>query len=138
MKKLFRFESMWLKDQRCEKVVKSAWEEGQATWSEYVLGNCLEKCQARLEAWNKTNFGHVGRQVVELQKRLEWLEIQPSNLDIAQSMRETRIELNCWLEKEDEMWRQRSRLKWFKEGDKNRISSMPKLQPGIKRTLSKG
>ena len=29
-KKIFRFESMWLKDERCEKVVTEAWEEGCA------------------------------------------------------------------------------------------------------------
>ena len=34
-------------------------------------------------------------------------------------MRTTRATLNCWLEKEDEMWCQRSRLNWFQEGDRN-------------------
>ena len=29
-------------------------------------------------------------------------------------MRETRVELNCWLEKEAGMWKQRSRVDWFK------------------------
>ena len=29
------------------------------------------------------------------------------------------MELNCWLDKEDAMWKQRARLNWFQEGDRN-------------------
>ena len=35
------------------------------------------------------------------------------------SLRETQIELNCWLDKQDSMWYQRSRLNWFQGGDQN-------------------
>ena len=35
------------------------------------------------------------------------------------SMRDTRVELICWLDKEDSMWHQRSCLNWFQAGDRN-------------------
>jgi len=41
-RKMFRFESMWLRDQRCEEVVQAAWEEGKVTSTRSTLGNCLE------------------------------------------------------------------------------------------------
>lgn len=41
-RKIFRFESMWLKDSRCESVVKGAWECGQLAGSNWVLQECLE------------------------------------------------------------------------------------------------
>ena len=78
-KKLFKFESIWLKDQRCEEIMKEAWEEGLIIAQEYVLNNYLEKCGRRLDIWNKLEFGHVGRKVAKLQSRLEWLEQQPSS-----------------------------------------------------------
>ena len=118
-KKTFRFESMWLRDQRCEELVKAAWEEGKVTSTGSTLGNCLGKCHASLEAWNKTEFGHVGRKVAELQKRLEWIELQQSSPEINNELMRTRVDLNSWLDKEDDMWRQRSRLNWFQSGDRN-------------------
>lgn len=63
-------------------------------------------------------FGHVGKEINRLQKHLEWLEVQPTDPGIIQKIRETRTELNCWLEKENSMWKHRSRLDWFREGDR--------------------
>ena len=103
MRKMFRFESMWLKDQRCEEVVKKAWEEGMMISTGGVLENCLGQCRVSLEAWNKREFGHVGRKIVELQKQLEWLELQPPSHEINKELKGVRIELNCWLEKENNM-----------------------------------
>ena len=64
-------------------------------------------------------FGHVRRRVAELQKRLEWLELQPPSPEINSDLRRTRIDLNSWLDKKDDMWHQRSRLNWLQSGDRN-------------------
>lgn len=118
-KKLFRFESMWLKDSRCEWIVTSTWNEGLTDTSSHPIQACLNACRTKLEAWNWTVFGHVGKEIDRLQKHLEWLEVQPTNPSIIQKTWETRTELNCWLEKENTMWKQRSCLDWFREGDRN-------------------
>ncbi|XP_050248972.1 uncharacterized protein LOC126696245 [Quercus robur] len=34
-------------------------------------------------------------------------------------LKNTRIELNCWMDKEDDMWKQRSRFSWLQSGDRN-------------------
>ena len=86
-------------------------------WSESMVA-CLNACRSRLDAWNKVEFGHVGRMIAELQKHLEWLELQPSSPSTIQDMRRTRIELNCWHE-EDTMWHQWTRINWFQSGDRN-------------------
>ena len=119
IKKTFRFELMWLKDSRCEDIVKATWEVRLQSGTEGVLKSCLEQCRHDLDAWNKEEFGHVRRKVAELQNKLEWLELQPTSSDMTMAIRSIRANLNCWLEKEDKMWRQRSRLNWFQEGDRN-------------------
>ena len=52
------------------------------------------------------------------QKHLQWIEMQlvsPENI----STSDTRVELNYWLDKEDAMWHQRSRLNWFQASNRN-------------------
>ena len=57
---------------------------------EWVLQECLERCKADLCAWNATKFGHVGRNIMELQTKLEWLEVQPGSKEIMEALRHTR------------------------------------------------
>ena len=83
---------MWLKDPRCEEIVQETWGEGLAKSSNYALGKCLDRCRIRLKAWNKVEFSHVERTIAELQKHLEWLELQPPSPVIIRDVRTTRIE----------------------------------------------
>ena len=85
-KKVFRFESMWLKDLQYEKVVMDAWTEGLSSLTNFPLISCLNACRSQLEVWNKAEFGHVRRKIVELQKHLEWLVMQPSSPSIIWDM----------------------------------------------------
>ena len=107
-KKIFRFESMWLKDERCEKVVIEAWGEGLCITSGFPILSCMESCRNKLEVWNTTEYVHVGKKIAFLQKRLEGLEMQASSSAVIKDLRETRVELNCWLDKEDAMLKQRA------------------------------
>ena len=45
--------------------------------------------------------------------------MQPTDAGVIQKIRETKSELNCWIEKENLIWKQRAKLHWFKEGDCN-------------------
>jgi len=56
----FKFESMWLKNEKCEEVVQKAWDVGLMRGSAFPLTTCLESCRDSLEEWNKNDFGHVG------------------------------------------------------------------------------
>lgn len=58
--------------------------------------------------------------------------------EVIQAMRSTWIDLNYWLEKEDTMWRQRSRINWFQSGDKNTIFFHAKASAKQKRNFMEG
>ena len=50
MKKLFRFESMWLKEPQCEEIVQNAWSDGIIAQSDFPLVSCINQCRMLLEA----------------------------------------------------------------------------------------
>ena len=67
-------EAMWLQDPRCAEVVQDAWMDGLCKTGGASLDNCLDSCRSRLTIWNKTEFGHVGRQIAWLERELQALE----------------------------------------------------------------
>ena len=66
--RVFRFESMWLKDSRCEEVIHEAWDEGKLKGIEFILKNCLDRCRVKLNAWNKLEFGHVSQTLLSYKR----------------------------------------------------------------------
>ena len=93
-RRLFRFESMWLKDAWCEEEVKEAWEERELLGSNWAISNYFDRCKVELLRWNKEEFGNVGAKVADLQAKLALLEIQPTSPNQIHALRKTRIELN--------------------------------------------
>ena len=63
-------------------------------------------------------FGHVRRKIAELQKRLQWLELQ--NRDTVNGeIEEVWRALNGWFDMKSVMWNQLSRNMWLVDGDHN-------------------
>ena len=101
---MFRFESMWLKDEQCEEVVSEAWERGKNMGTQNLFTQCMEECRRSLSSWNKNKLGHVGQKISTLQKKLQWLEGRRGGLVDMEEVEETRVELNRMLAVEEVMW----------------------------------
>ena len=93
---------MWLKDPHCIEVVEEAWMEGLYRPEGAQISNCLASCRTRLFAWNKTEFGHVRRQIERLEVTLQSLEPHP--LQNYVKIHEVRKSLNCWLDAKNTVW----------------------------------
>lgn len=68
------------------------------------------KCSSELEAWNRSTFGSVSRNIRLAQARLHRLQGRdPLGLCLDEH-KMARLEVQKWLEREEKLWRQRSRI----------------------------
>ena len=120
-RRLFRFESMWLKDEKCGNIVKEIWAEGALQSDGNYLSTCMEKCREALSRWNMHEFGHIGKKLVKAQDFLQVLEASSGGMSNTDEICQQRAEVNRLLDLEERMWKQRSGNPWLKKGDRNTI-----------------
>jgi hypothetical protein len=116
----FRFEAMWLRAPDYREMLEKAWADGrdgsgslQSTWAN------LGRVAASLNDWSRATFGSVRKKIWQLEGRLRdfrELELTEANL---KEERDVQRELCELFELEEIMARQRSRVEWLHEGDRN-------------------
>ncbi|CAM8966334.1 unnamed protein product [Rhodiola kirilowii] len=115
--KLFRYEPMWLKHKEYSEKIRDIWELAASRNSS--LTGCLYSSVVALEEWGRSCFGNVNKKVSYLKEKLNWIQQQDRTEEImGEEVRVTRA-LDDWLYKQEIYWKQRSRVDWLKEGDRN-------------------
>ncbi|KAM0927732.1 hypothetical protein ACQ4PT_002684 [Festuca glaucescens] len=116
----FRYEAMWLRAADYKGVVEEAWSSGseggvslQVTWSN------LNRLATSLRDWSKASFGSVRKEILRLEKKLKYLRSCTVSEEVICDERATEKELCELFEREEIMARQRSRVEWLQEGDRN-------------------
>ena len=119
----FRFKEMWLPDSGCNNIMLRAWQVGHEGTPMFKVTKKkkkkLKKCKKMLKSWSKDHFGNVKNQIAKKNESLwkaEEVTAKGGNYDAVITLRR---ELNILLDKESQMWRQRSRTQWVAKGDKN-------------------
>ncbi|XVE64032.1 hypothetical protein DITRI_Ditri07aG0068900 [Diplodiscus trichospermus] len=114
-RKRFHFEASWLKEEGSGEVIKSAWEEAGLL----TLPEKIKDAGAKLKKWFGIRAGTTRVKIDSIQKQID--EIQSHELSdyVLSKENDLKEELNALLEKEEIFWRQRSRVSWLCEEDKN-------------------
>ncbi|KAG2707736.1 hypothetical protein I3760_05G160800 [Carya illinoinensis] len=118
-RRLFRFEAMWVGEKECSSIIERAWCQRNGPISlDQIMGR-ISRCAIELGRWNKTSFGHVQKNLANAKRKLQCLEANDSGSLFLEEHKQACLEVQKWLERDELMWKQRSRVKWLREGDCN-------------------
>ena len=118
-KRLFRYEIMWEAHEALKPFVKESWQEGGKASNMEQIKDKLQVMADGLKEWDKCTFGSVRGRLKELQQRLTLLRAAPGRTGPNHEEIKISDQLAELHHREETMWRQRSRIQWLAEGDKN-------------------
>lgn len=116
--KTFRYELMWERRPEFEEFLASKWTAGESDSME-SMEDKLGSLSDNLRSWDRRVFGNVRKEINALKHEREILlnvpgRVGPSYREI--KIRERFVELYT---REEIIQKQRSRVDWMKDGDKN-------------------
>ena len=119
-RKPFRFEAMWVTDPDGGNTISRAWSH-QCEYGTpmFTVASKLKRCKKHLKKWSKAHFGNVKKQIQQTKEMLWKAEERLVKENNYEEVLRLKSELNVLLDKEEQMWHQRSRVQWIKSGDKN-------------------
>jgi len=121
----FRFFSMWLQDSSCLKLIHDSWNNKVVGCPMFILQHKLKRLKIELRDWNKNSFGNVHNAVILKQGLLLGIQQNletPSMSDIDGLLYQEKIakeELDHALHCQYLFWKERAKMLWFKDGDRN-------------------
>ena len=106
---------MWAIENDCGEIIREAWSE----WPSYTTLKKIDHTKEKLTFWHNLSFRKMRRKIDHLSNLVRQSgSDRPTDQTLGEesSLKE---ELNILLEREETYWKQRSRIQWLKEGDKN-------------------
>ncbi|XP_019241932.1 PREDICTED: uncharacterized protein LOC109221967, partial [Nicotiana attenuata] len=122
IKKSFRFLNFWTKHHTFKEVVKENWSADFSA-SPFTLFNFkLKKLKKALSTWSRATYGDIFQKIASLEEVVlvheRQFECNPSQMN-RQRLQEVQAEMIRYLALEEEFWRQKAGMMWFKDGDRN-------------------
>jgi hypothetical protein len=122
-KRAFKFENMWLKEEGFVEKIRNWWASFQFYGTpSFVLAKKLRALKEEIKRWNMEEFGDVRERHKASCEELKLLDRIEEGRQLTEEektrRRQVSRDLEATLLQEEISWKQKSRIKWLKEGDK--------------------
>ena len=115
----FHYEALWAKRDDCYDIVESAWNRGSLENTPEGIASNLSLCASALTLWSRDVIGNIPKKIQEHKKLLNTLTTLDRDGSHSVEINEVRKDLNGLLDSEEVLWHQRSKIHWYREGDRN-------------------
>ncbi|XP_019251178.1 PREDICTED: uncharacterized protein LOC109230104 [Nicotiana attenuata] len=122
IKKPFRFLNFWTKHDSFKSVVKENWKADFSANPFVLFNHKLKKLKRVLSTWSNTTYGDIFQKIASLEEVVlvheRQFEAYPTQMN-RERLQKVQAEMIRYLALEEEFWKQKAGMTWFKDGDRN-------------------
>lgn len=124
-RKRFKFEDFWLTHPKFNTVVKTTWESFIPNGGSlmYQFQQRLKHIKKQIKIWNYTIFGNIFQEKKALEQSMAELQqkiiLEGRTEEYARKEQILITQLDERGKQQEMIWRQKSRIRWLKEGERN-------------------
>uniref|UniRef100_A0A803NW68 Pectinesterase inhibitor domain-containing protein n=1 Tax=Cannabis sativa TaxID=3483 RepID=A0A803NW68_CANSA len=115
----FRYLDAWSRDEGCKAVIQQAWAIDVRGTVSLQLVTRLDNTRRCLAKWNKTHFGMCKEKIKTLNNFLVEVQRRMPSKDNLKLEADILLELDEVETRYAEIWKQKSRELWYRDGDRN-------------------
>ncbi|XP_078173385.1 uncharacterized protein LOC144567186 [Carex rostrata] len=118
----FRFENTWLRSIELKQLVTSNWQEAEKATNPKELHAKFQKIQVEIQRWAKEKKGKIKEQIETCREFLGWIDkvVESRQITVLEKivLRLIKQRYATITVLEDDIWKQRAKIKWESEGDR--------------------